>query len=133
MMKKFLFLFMLILLCSSCITTPEEAYSSFNGRAKIISVKTSQYNPAGKNEYVDIFFDFIPDDAAAPSGYRYKNFPDSSRQLLYNHMGNHLKSWVREKGIKEGNVYRATRHEKRGGAGGAPVYFDLFIDQDAVE
>jgi hypothetical protein len=132
-MKKYLFLLMLILVCSSCVTTPEEAYSSYNGNAKIISVKASQYNPTGKSEYVDIFFDFIPDDSAAPSGYRYKNFPDSSRQLFYNHMGNHLKSWVKAKGIKEGNVYRAMRHEKRGGAGGAPVYFDLLIDQGAVK
>ena len=132
-MKKYLFLLMLILVCSSCITTPEEAYSSYNGNVKIISVKVSQYNPTGKSEYVDIFFNFIPDDTAAPSGYRYKNFPDSSRQLFYNHMGNHLKSWVREKGIKEGNLYRAIRREKRRGAGGAPVYFDVFIDQGTAE
>lgn len=132
-MKKYLFLLMMLLLCSSCITTPEEAYNSFNGHAKIISVKASQYNPTGKNEYVDIFFDFIPDDVAAPSGYRYKNFPDSSRQLFYNHMGNHLKSWVTAKGIKQGNLYRAIRHEKRGSAGGAPVYFDVLLDQGVVK
>jgi hypothetical protein len=48
-------------------------------------------------------------------------------------MGNHLKSWVREKGIKEGNLYRAIRREKEKGAGGAPVYFDVFIDQGTAE
>jgi len=132
-MKKLLSLLILVSSISSCFTTVENAYTSYNGRAKMISIKKSPYNPTGKNEYVDIFFNFIPDDAGAPSGYRYKNFPDSSRQLFYNHRGNHLKSWVVEKGIKEGDIYRAIRREKRGGAGGAPVYFDLLIDLGAVK
>jgi hypothetical protein len=132
-MKKLLFFLMLILLCSSCITTLEEAYNSFHGRAEIISIKQSQYNPAGKNQYVDIFFNFTPDDAQAPSSYRYKDFSDSSSQLFYDHIGNHLKTWVAAKSIKKGNVYRAIRYERRGSSGGAPVFFDVYIDQGAVK
>ena len=127
-MRKFIITIGLLFLFPGCITTLEDAYISYKGKAKIIAIRESHYNPTGKNEYVDIFFDFIPDDATAPGMYIYKKFPDSDCRLFYNHRGNHLKKWVTETKIKEGNVYTAIRYEKKGSLGGAPVFFDVKVD-----
>ena len=127
-MGKGLIIIASLFLIQGCITTLEDAYIPYKGKAKITSIKESQYNPSGKNEYVDIFFDFIPDDASAPGRYIYKKFPDSKCRLFYNHRGNLHKKWVTETKIKEGNIYPAIRYEKKGSMGGAPVFFDVKVD-----
>lgn len=126
-MKNVAVMLIVPILFTACGTTVENAYTAYSGKAKIISIQESQYNPTGNNEYVDIFFDFQPDDPDAPKKYIYKKTPDTNRRLFFEHWGNLHEKWVRDTGIKINNVYPAVRYEKRAGLGGAPVFFRVSV------
>ncbi len=119
----------LMLVVSACTTTLEESYDAWEGKAKITSIKTSDYNPTGKNEYLDIYFDFTPANPEAPGKYRFKKEPDVNRRFFHDHRGNLHKKWVADTGIKVNNVYPATRYEKKAMSGGAPVFFRVRVAQ----
>ena len=126
-MKKISIIPILMLLFAACNTTLESSYDAWEGKARIISIKESDYNPTGKNEYVDIYFDFTPADPEASKKYRFKNELDTNRRFFHDHRGNLHKKWVADTGIKVNNVYPATRYEKKGMSGGAPVFFRVNV------
>jgi len=125
--RNVILLIVLPVMFTACTTTLEEAYNAYPGKAKIVSIKISPYNPTGKMEYCDIFFDFTPDDLSVREKYIYKKFPDKERQLFHDHRGNHNKKWVADTGIAVNKVYPAIRYEKKGGFGGAPVFFKVSV------
>ncbi|HPQ54589.1 MAG TPA: hypothetical protein PK253_15165 [Spirochaetota bacterium] len=126
-MKKLAVTLILPALFAACGTTVEEAYTAYRGTAKIVAIEESHYNPTGNNEYVDIYFDFQPDDPEARKNYIFKNTSDTRQRLFFEHWGNLHEKWVQDTGIKINNVYPAVRYEKRGGFGGAPVFFKVSV------
>ncbi|MFW6181577.1 MAG: hypothetical protein ACOC8N_07500 [Spirochaetota bacterium] len=103
---------------------PARRYEAFPGTARIVEVADSAYNPTGKNEFVDIYFDFIPADPTAPERYRYPGWADTHQRLFINHRGNLLRAWVEETGLEVGDEYPAVRRERIRG-GGSPVVFEV--------
>jgi hypothetical protein len=126
-MKKLFAIPVLLLLFAACVTDPKDNYTAYHGSAKIVSIETSAYNPTGKHEYVDIYFDFIPDDPQAPEQYRYKTELDKNQRLFYDHRGNLHKNWVEDTGIRVDNVYPAVRYERTRHIFGAPVFFEVDV------
>lgn len=110
-----------------CTGSVRDYYDDIPGRAKITSIEISKYNPDGTSSFRDVFFDFIPDDASAPTRYRFKNTKDEKQRLFVGYRGNLPAAWVSEKGLKVGNIYPAVRMEKKGSCGGAPVVFEVEV------
>lgn len=129
-MKSALYIFLpLLFLCCSTFRI-EDHYKAFRGTAVITGIKDSPYNPDGKNNYSDIFFNFTPDDGNAPAMYKYKKWKDTGVQLSYKSRMNHFKPWIEKMNITTGNRYEAVRYEKKSGLGSAPpVVFKVFLDK----
>ncbi|HON78516.1 MAG TPA: hypothetical protein PK544_08515 [Spirochaetota bacterium] len=118
-------------ICFACLKNNiEDNYRAFEGTAIIQEIKDSQYNPDGKNQYSDIFINFIPRDSDAPAQYVYKSWKDTNVRVSHNSRMNHYKPWISKMNIKAGNKYEAIRYEKKSGFGSAPpVVFKVFFDR----
>jgi hypothetical protein len=127
-MKKIVFLFIPLFFISCTKYHIKDNYKGIYGKAVIVDIKDSQYNPDGKNNYSDIYFDFIPYDKNAPLKYRFKDWKDTYKQLSYNSRMNLYKPWIVKMDIKKGNIYRAIRFEKKKVWGSsAPVVFRVLL------
>lgn len=133
-MKKLILISLLVLFAGACVTGGiEDRYIGFHGKATITEVKQSVYNPDGKGNYFDIYFDFVPDEKDAPGKYRFKKWKDTHQRLFYNHRGNLHRSWVEKYNVKKGNVYRAMRYEKNCFGSSAPVIFKVLVAGEEKE
>jgi len=120
----------LVLFCAAgCKYNIRDNYIPFPGKVTIVEIKDSLYNPTGKNSYSDIYMDFVPDDATAPSRYRFKKWKDTHVQLSHRSRMNHYKPWIQTAGIKKGNVYKAIRYEKNAFGSSAPVIFKVDLQK----
>ena len=130
-MRQLFFIITISLLFSACFSTLEDNYQAFHGKARITSIKTSQYNPNGNHDFLDIFFTFTPDNLDARNRYKYKDqqWSDNNRRLFINSRGNLSKRWAKSVKIKVNNVYSAIRYEKRGFSGGVPVFFKVNVTE----
>lgn len=122
----------LILLSGLCAVgcaslDPHRNYDAIPGTARIVEIVDSRYDPTGEREYVDVYFDFIPEDPLSPRTYRYPGCTDTRRRLFVDHRGNLPRSWVQEKGIKVGQEYPAMRYERVSGRG-SPVFFEVTVE-----
>jgi hypothetical protein len=117
----------LSLLCMSCLfQNPADLYADIPGKATIVEVAPSGYNPTPATmTYLDVFFDFTPDDPAARNSYVRKSWSDRRVRLFVDHRGNLPSTWVQQKGISVGKTYRAVRSEYRGGGTLPPVRFAI--------
>ena len=122
-------LVVLAALSACCLTSGnrESNYEAVEGTALITEVRKSDYDPLpGKVTFMDVYFDFIPSDPAAPARYRHPRFRDTHVRLFVNSRGNLLQGWVDGKGIRKGKRYPARRYEKKGGYGSSPpVFFEV--------
>ena len=128
-MKKIFVLSSFIFIMNACCTGGVKAnYNAYVGKAKIIAVEKSVYDPGRDGSYRDVFFEFTPNDPNARQKYRFKkHWPDSKLRLFVRHRGNLLAKWLEKKGVVVGKVYDAIRYEKKGTCGGSPVFFDVKI------
>jgi hypothetical protein len=106
---------------------PVRNYQAIPGTARIVEIADSTYDPHGERKYVDVFFDFIPDDPSSPRTYRYPEWTDTHQRLFINHRGNLPRAWIQEKGIRVGEEYTATRYERVRGRG-SPVFFEVTVE-----
>ena len=128
-MKRIIIPLLLASVVTACRYNIRDNYKPFEGKATVVEIRDSRYNPAGKNNYADVFLDFMPDDPKAVSQYRYPAWKDRF-QYSYRSRMNLLKSWVKSRGIEVGKSYRATRFEKFRGFGSAtPVVFKVYLDK----
>jgi hypothetical protein len=135
-MKGRLFLVLLLMVYFSCgsgkFVTDEPdgiiSSASWPGTVKIISIGTSAKSYSGEKDYVDVRFDFIPDDARAASRYLVKDVSDKNQILFYDNRSELHKNWIDKWGLKTGNIYRAVRHENIMNSSKNRVSFDVLLE-----
>lgn len=122
----------LVFVAGCACLDPIRNYHAVPGTARIVEIADSAYNPTGKNEFVDIYFNFIPDDPSAPGRYRYPGWADTHQRLFIDHRGNLLRAWVEKTGIEVGDELPAVRYERIRG-GGSPVVFEVAVGGESGE
>lgn len=90
---------------------PAVTTASWAGRAKIVSIGRQGDSYSREKDYVEVRFDFIPDDPAAPGKYLSCDDGDKNILLFYDNRYDLHKNWIFKWGLKVGNEYRAIRHE----------------------
>lgn len=129
-MKQIIYIMSVAFFVVSCKSGPiTDSYSAIHGKATITRVAVSPYNPNGKKQYRDIYFDFQPNDRQAAAKYKYKNFSDQNQRLCVKGRCNLFVTWVKKKNVAVGQKFPAVRYEKKGSFGSAPpVIFRVNVD-----
>lgn len=118
MLRKFTLVLLSSILFISCGTgtvikddKPAVTATSWQGKAKIVSIGKEGESSSREKNYLEVRFDFIPDDPAAPQKYIVPDEGDRNRVLYYDNRTDLHKNWILKWGLKVGNEYRATRYE----------------------
>lgn len=132
MTRKILLILIAFVVCLSCATektiTDKAAAASWTGTVKIISTGKPGESCSGEKDYIDVRFDFTPDDADAVNGYLVKESPDKNILLYYDNRFDLHKNWIEKWGLKTGNVYRAVRRENTQNSPGKRAAFEVFLE-----
>ena len=102
--------------------------ASWAGKAKIISTGKPGESCSGERDYIDVRFDFIPDDPGAATKYLAGDVSDKNILLFYDNRHDLHKNWIIRWGLKKGNVYRALRHENTLNSEGNRASFEVFLE-----
>jgi len=102
--------------------------ASWTGKVKIVSTGKPGESCSGEKDYVDVRFDFIPDDPDAVNRYLVKNVSDKNILLFYDNRSDLHKNWIEKWGLETGNIYRALRHENTLNSRGNRAVFEVFIE-----
>ena len=117
MFKKCMIMFLPLLITAACGTEtvipdkPALTTASWNGKAKIVSIGKEGESSSREKDYLEVRFDFIPDDPTAPERYLAGREGDRNRLLVYDNRQDLHKNWIQKWGLKTGNEYRAVRYE----------------------
>lgn len=136
MIRKFLFVLIPVIMLASCVTEQNitdnssvtVTAASWSGKVKIVSTGKPGESCSGEKDYVDVRFDFVPDDAGAVNRYLVKEVLDKNILLFYDNRSDLHKNWVEKWGLKTGNVYRAIRHENPLNRPGHMAVFEVFLE-----
>ena len=102
--------------------------ADWSGKVKIVSTGKPGESCSGEKDYIDVRFDFFPDDADAANRYLVKEAGDKNILLFYDNRSDLHKNWIEKWGLKTGNVYRAVRHENTLNRPGKRAAFEVFLE-----
>lgn len=102
--------------------------ASWSGKVKIVSTGKPGESCSGEKDYIDVRFDFVPDDAGVVNRYLVKDVSDKNILLFYDNRSDLHKNWIEKWGLKTGNVYRAIRHENTLNSRGNRAAFEVFLE-----
>ena len=102
--------------------------ASWTGKAKIVSTGKPGESCSGEKDYIDVRFDFTPDDPRAVTKYLACDVSDKNILLFYDNRHDLHKNWILKWGLKQGNVYRAVRHENTLNSKGNRASFEVFLE-----
>lgn len=136
MIRKLLFILVPVIMFASCVTeknitgdsSENVTGASWAGKVKIVSVGIPGKSYSGEKDYIDVRFDFIPDDADAVNRYLVKEVSDKNILLFYDNRSDLHKNWIEKWGLKTGNTYRAVRHENILNRAGNRTAFEVFLE-----
>lgn len=102
--------------CSPKVESPRTVggpceYLEIPGTAKIVSVKEAPSTESNCANAVQVSFDFVPNDPAAVSSYRFPNWKDTGQHFIVGGGMNPPKVWVQERGLVEGSEHACVRSE----------------------
>ncbi len=108
---------------------PEENVKVYYGKAVITGITDSgDTSAADKRGYMEIYFDYFPDDPGALKKYLCTGCPDTGKKLFYDNRENFHANWIKKWDIKQGNAYSAIRREEL--KNGRPdVSYEVFLEQ----
>lgn len=132
-------LFFLLLVVVGCngVEVKKEDYNLDGGSCKYVDIPgvavitaIREPDPGDYNcrQAVAVFFDFLPDDTAAVSRYRFPDRPDATHRLTVGAGMNPPRKWIEGQGIVVGGKLRCLRSEIFSGSC-TPVSFS-FPDLD---
>ena len=105
-------------------------YTKIPGTITIDSIEPAPENESNCKDAVKIRFTFTPTDGTARRHYAYPGWSDRDRVFRVGGGTNPNRDWVKDKGIRVGNRYDATRNEILSGTC-TPVLFQFTsIDTD---
>lgn len=132
MIRKILFILMPFVFSLSCATekaiTDTATAASWTGKVKIVSTGIPGKSCSGEKDYIDVRFDFMPDDAGAVNRYLVNEASDKNILLYYDNRFDLHRNWIEKWGLKTGNVYRAVRHENTLNSPGKRAAFEVFLE-----
>jgi hypothetical protein len=106
-------------------------YSTTLGVATIMAVKTADLSDNNCKDAVEIIFNFVPDNPAARSHYRFPLSPDTGRNFVVGDGKNPPGNWALNKGLIEQSSHRCARQEIINGTC-TPIIFS-FPDIDCTD
>lgn len=106
------------------IEVDPDSYSSIHGSALIVELRQPDPYSYTLPDGIEVLFDFTPDDAEAPSRYRYPEVGDRQQRLTVGAGANPPLSWVHAMELLPGTRHRCVRHEALRGVG-PPVLFSF--------
>ena len=136
MIRKFILIIITIMVFTACgsekiiSNEPDNMVTSasWSGKVKIVSTGKPGKSCSGEKDYIDVRFDFVPDDADAVNRYLVKDVSDKNILLFYDNRSDLHKNWIEIWGLKTGNVYRAIRHENTLNSRGNRAAFEVFLE-----